>query len=300
MPEQLRTLNQTKIRLVEDLVAAGIDRNEALREAQIILQHVTGLSNTQQLVNSDLILEAPLLAQTETILLRRQKREPLQYCIGSAWFMNLTLDVEPGVFIPRPDTETVVSVAMKLIDELERIKGKAVEITEVGIGSGAISIALLKLKPSLSITACDVSDKAIAIAQHNAAKHRVSDRLKLITGDWREVLPASFDGIVSNPPYIPRSQKAKLEPEITGFEPEEALYGTDDDGLGFFRDFASFANKHISSPDGFIVTEVGDGQSEAVSRIFNSANWRGISFHHDLNQIKRVVSAVRPLVLPKM
>lgn len=288
-----KTLRETKISLVKDLIAAGIDRNEAAKEAQIVLEQLTGLSNTQQLIQSDLLLETPLLAQVETIALRRKKREPLQYCLGSAWFMDLEFYVEPGIFIPRTDTETVVNIAIKFIDEVERVKGSAVNLAEVGIGSGAISVALLKLNPLLCITACDVSDKAIAIARHNAAKHGVANRLKLISGDWQEVLPASFDGIVSNPPYIPRSQRGNLLPEIASWEPEVALYGADD-GLVFFNDFAHYAKRLISFANGFLVTEIGDGQAEAVDRIFSTASWREIALHSDINQLARVVSATVP------
>jgi release factor glutamine methyltransferase len=292
--KQSPTLKQARANLVNGLVASGVDSHEARLEADMIIEHVTKFGTAQQVVNDNLRLGPELMAQIDRILRRRQEREPLQYCLGSAWFMNLNLDVEPGVFIPRADTEVVVETALHLLEQFEREKKGPVHIGEIGIGSGAISIALLKLKPDLCITACDISKRAIAVAQANALKHSVADRLHLIGGDWREVLPTGFDALVSNPPYIPRAKKGNLAPEIIDYEPEEALFGEGEDGLGFIRNLASLAERHISFENGFLLSEIGDGQKEEILKMFNGANWRQITIHHDLNKLPRAVSAFVP------
>ena len=162
---------------------------------------------------------------------------------------------------------------------------------EIGIGSGAISVSLLAIFPGLTIVACDVEKLAIETAAANALEHGVSARLKLVLGDWREVLPGDLDAIVSNPPYIPRADRPTLEPEVAEWEPDIALFGDDQDGLSFYRAIAKFGKSHLKDGHGFVVVEVGDGQAARVAAALADWNWLEPSIYKDVNGLQRVVAA---------
>ncbi len=282
--------------LVHDLLDLPIDRQEAEAESELILSSVTGLSRSERVIATQ--SEVPIHWQSEIarILSQRRLRVPIQYCLGSVRFMGLDFRVEPGVLIPRVDTEQLVKVILDLLTD--RYKGSSVpkelRIAEIGVGAGPISIALLKNFNNASCWACDVSAKAIALTRRNAELHGVSDRLELAVADWKDSLPYDLDIVLANPPYISRIDKVNLAPEIAWHEPDQALFTEDTDGLSFYRDFALLLPEHFSTEQSLVAFEIGDNQAELVKTLFAAAKWRQIKTYRDLNGMERVLSAVVP------
>jgi release factor glutamine methyltransferase len=288
--EAMTTLANLRRQILTELTALGIDSGEARRESELIIEHVTGCDTAQQILKSQDELSPSETEQLHGILAQRKERVPLQYCLGHTWFMGLRFDVAPGIFIPRADTETVVAACVAMINRQPR---QDLKIAEVGIGSGAIAVSLLKLFPNCRVVACDISPHAVAMADNNARLNGVRDRLSIDCADWHRVLPNDVDCVVSNPPYIPAELAATLAPEVVAHEPGEALFGTDEDGLGFYRDFARVIPQHFAGGHGFVVLEVGADQSAAVCEIFLKHDWKDIQICLDMSGLARVVTAAK-------
>jgi release factor glutamine methyltransferase len=283
------TLDDVRKSLTERFVAAGIDAEDISRELDLLVQHVTGWSAAEQHLHDGEPLEEDQLMAIEEIAEQREIRVPLQYCLEEAWFMGLKFNVRPGVLIPRADTETLVETALKFLEPIENPW-----VLDVGTGSGAIAISMAKLRPTMRVIALDISDKALRIALENARLHGVSERIQFVKTDWLTQEPSQkFDALISNPPYIPTSLATTLAPEVRMHEPKEALFGLDEDGLGFYRNLSQTAPEHLGS-GGFIAVEIGHGQADAVREIFAHEPWRNLEVHYDLNKIPRVISALCP------
>lgn len=219
--------------------------------------------------------------QFEALLKRRLAREPVAYIIGMKEFWSLEFDVEPGVLIPRPETETIVEQV------LGRFPGNSapLKILDLGTGSGCLLVALLKEYPSASGLGIDSSDKALGVAGRNIARHGLAGRAELRRGNWLDDLGGPWDVIVSNPPYIPSGDIAGLQPEVRDYEPLAALDGGPD-GLDAVRALAA-GFRRLGAGTAFV--EIGAGQAESAQALMAAA---GLSVHHvalDLARIPRVV-----------
>ncbi len=284
------SLSDFKRRIRDVLVEAGISESEARAEVNIIVEHVSNLSAAKQVLFEDEVPEQ-WLADVELIVEKRVERMPLQYILERCDFMGLTLAVSKGVFIPRADTETVVDTALKIVFEQ---KIKKPRIADIGSGSGAIAVCLAKAIPDAHVYAIEISDTAFKIGKLNAENHGVAERVEFIRGDWRGALPSDLNLIVSNPPYIPRAKAKDLPPEVVDYEPPQALFGGDRDGLGHYRDFARLLTVHFTDSGGYVCMEVGDNQAGAVAQIFEDRGWVNVKQALDLNKKPRVVSAWSP------
>jgi len=271
--------------IVERLVSFGIDKSEAKIEAALIIEHVCGIA-LKQLHTFDFEVDDDMTEKIIAIILRREKREPIQYCLGSAHFMQNKLFVLPGVFIPRVDTEMLVVEAINVIVKNNLEAGS---ILEIGIGTGAISTSLLNRFPKLKGTATDISDRALECAAKNASLLNVQDRLDLHRSStwWDLQGKGSYDLIISNPPYIPMTHKSELAPEIIKFEPHEALFGGGEEGLSFYEEIAT-RGADITS---FVALEIGDYQSNSVPDVFAQCGWVEGYIEKDLNGLPRVFCA---------
>ncbi len=276
-----------------ELRAIGIEERECRAEAELVLSYFSGLSLAQRLQHPERLLDDCVLAQINALLARRKLREPLQYCLGETHFYGLRFQVRPGVFIPRSDSETLVQAALEHFSR-HNLQG-TLRLGEIGVGSGIISIALLKQLAGAFMVACDISGSAAELARANAELHGVAGRLQIICADWQDWLTMQkepLDCIVANPPYIPFSQKENLSPEVRLWEPDEALFGRGKDGLGFYRDFAGLSHLSLCR-DAVVILEIGSGQAHDVADIFAKCNWLVAATHSDLNGIVRVLSFVR-------
>lgn len=268
----------------------GIGKDEARRESELILCRITKRSLSEILAFKDQPLTAEEEVGLHAILERRKQREPLQYILGDTYFWGLRFIVGPGVFIPRPDTECLVEAV------LFHLSGRQSPVLgEIGIGSGAISVSLLHSLKTAKSFAVELSGEAYAAALQNAQAHGVANRLFLDRADWRDWLSgltAPLDALVTNPPYIPKHLAATLAPEVRDWEPACALYGTDEDGLGFYRELATLP-KELFKEKGFIALEFGFGQAPELLAIFQKAGWFDLEIREDLAGIPRVLTGLR-------
>jgi release factor glutamine methyltransferase len=245
------------------LAKKGPDPKAARLEAQILLAHVLGCKKIDLMVRYDeQPAEADRTAYRELIK-RRVDAWPVAYLVGFREFHLLPFEVTPAVLIPRPETETLVAEADRLLKPLT-----APTILDLGTGSGCIAVSLAHGKKDARVTAVDISPDALDVAKRNAEKHAVDDRVTFLPGDLFGPVPAgtAFDLVVSNPPYVTPAELATLAPDVRDHEPRLALDGGPD-GLAFYRRIAAEAGPFLK-PGGWLLVEIGATQDEAVRGIF--------------------------------
>jgi len=256
----------------------------ARRDAELLLLHVAGKDRAFLLTHPDAPLTPGQQSTYEQWLNRRAKHEPIQYILGEQEFYGLTFRVTPDVLIPRPETEHLIEALLQLIP-----REAAIRIADVGTGSGAIAITLARKLPHVTITALDVSPPALKIAQQNAARHNVADRIRFLESDLLSaVADEIFDAIISNPPYVPDSEA--LDPQVRNFEPATALYAGPS-GLDIYRRLIPQSWQALK-PRGWLFMEIGHGQHDALAALLS--DWNDVAFIDDLQQIPRVVTARKP------
>lgn len=220
-------------------------------------------------------MSAEALALYRAMLERRGGHEPVSRILGAREFYGRIFDLTEAVLDPRPDTETLVEVALAFLPA-----GAPGRIIDLGTGSGNIVVTLLAERPLAEGVATDLSPSAIAVAKGNGARHRVATRLTLIETSWWHGLTGEFDLILSNPPYIPFGVIADLSPEVRNFDPRSAIDGGPD-GCEAYRRIAAGALPHLA-PDGRVLVEIGNGQALAVTDIFEPHGFKLVGQWADL------------------
>jgi release factor glutamine methyltransferase len=296
----LNIFDKQRQKIYMTLWELGLDQSEARAEARLIVEHVSAMSYAEQLISDLKQFPQEWNDKIATILDDRRNHRPIQYCLGEASFCGLKFAIEEGVLIPRIDTESLVQVvtdwAWKRDQPQHSLESllKPLKFADLGVGSGVLAITLLKKFPNATCWGCDPSQQAIDLTRRNAELHEVADRLELDCSDWTDMPPHDFDVIVSNPPYIPLAQKSELPQEIAGFEPAQALFVEDEDGLSFYRKFASELPKHFGYNGGLLALECGDKQSLAVLNLLRAEGFKNIKIHKDANNLPRVVAGEPP------
>lgn len=264
------------------LAAARLEQTgvpDADVDAAYLLASVLKEDTLAMRINGHRELAAPQRAAFDALCDRRTAREPLQYILGETEFMGLTFHVEPGVLIPRADTEILVEKA------LEWMKPGA-RVLDIGTGSGAIAVSLAKLGRQAQVTAVDVSDRALEIARQNAERNGAA--VEFVKSDCFSALKGrKYDMIVSNPPYISEDEMRGLMPEVTR-EPELALFGGAD-GLDFYRRISREAPEYLNE-GGCLLFEIGWLQKDAVSALVKAHIGEPFALR-DYGQNWRVVGA---------
>jgi release factor glutamine methyltransferase len=263
------TLRDVLDRGARRLVDAGVDN--ARREMEWIAGHVLGLSRSGLYANPDRALDAREVQATDALVSRREAREPLAYVLGEWGFRHLTLKTDARALVPRPETEIVVERALALLEGIE-----APRVLDIGVGSGAIALALKDERPDAQVTAVDVSKDALALARENAARLGLDVELR---EQGVDAAAEGWDLVVSNPPYVDTLDG--LQPELD-FEPPRALLG-----VGFHALIARTAETR------FLVLEVGDGQAGEVAGALEGIGYRDVAITRDLAGIERVVEGTR-------
>ena len=264
------------------LEAAGIDNPHT--DARLMLQHASGLSHSQIIADPDQELDASVVASFDAALVRRLAREPVSKIVGSREFWSLEFIVSPQVLDPRPDSETLIQTVLDETDD----RGASLRILDLGTGSGCLLIALLDEFQQAKGVGLDASAAALAVAQQNAERLGVADRVSFIEGDWSAAASEDrFDIVVSNPPYIATGDLEGLQPEVRLFDPVMALDGGSD-GLDAYRQIISLVPEILAS-QGLLVLEVGQGQSIDVSRLFADSGANSIGVSKDLAGVNRCV-----------
>ena len=271
------------------LAAAGID--ETTLEAERLLEHVTGIPFLRRRIGMAPEPTAGEITRFHALVRQRAQRLPLQHLIGTAPFLQLTLQVSRHVLVPRPETEQLALLAQKHLAEVPNAR-----VADLGTGSGCLAIHLASSRPDVSAHAFDLSPEALDMARTNATHLRLLDRVSFHLQDAFSPnadlsAHAPFDLIVTNPPYIPDAEIPFLMPEVRDHDPLLALAGGPD-GLAPYRTLADRAHRWLR-PTCWLLAEFGDGQAPELARIFRTPAWDHISFEKDLSGRDRIL-IVRP------
>jgi release factor glutamine methyltransferase len=278
-------------RSTEFLARKGLD--SARLQAELLLAHVLKLPRMQLYLNFERVLTPADLDHYRELIKRRGQREPLQHIVGSTSFCGLELAVSRQVLVPRPETELLAERAWTFLNQLPASGVQSPCALDFGTGSGCLAIALAVKCPLARIDAIDLSNDALAVARENAARHGAADRIRFLQGDGFAAVPpgSEFDLLVSNPPYIPTSEIATLEPEVRDYDPPQALDGGPD-GLDFYRRLATEAAPRLK-PAGKLMLEFGDGQSGRIEEILKNQKWVVDEVVNDYTQRPRILIARR-------
>ncbi|MBE7636572.1 peptide chain release factor N(5)-glutamine methyltransferase [Sneathiella sp. P13V-1] len=219
----------------------------------------------------------------EELVERREKREPISHILGKREFWSREFIVNSHVLDPRPDTETLIELALTEMPDME----KPYRVLDLGTGSGCILLTLLAERPKATGVGVDISLDAMKVASANAENLNLENRTSFIEGPWFANVDGKFDLIVSNPPYIPDAVKGELQPEVREFEPHLALFGGED-GLDCYRHIISNAQSYLCG-GGWLGFEVGIHQAQDVQKLMQIEGFRDISCANDLAGIARCV-----------
>ena len=263
------------------------DDEHPRRSAEWLLSAATGLSRVELYAYHDRPLSGDERSSYRTLVAKRAEGMPLQYVTGEMPFRHLIVHVEPGVFIPRPETEVLVDVALEHLSAIEEPI-----VVDLCTGSGCVAVSIAGEHPGARVWAVDLNELAVATAHRNAGNAKVAERVQSLHGDLFDPLPRELSGtvdlIVSNPPYIPSGDLPDLPSEILGFEPHLALDGGAD-GLDIFRRIAEAADEWLA-PGGGLVLELDSGCVAAAAAELEG-RFTGVTVRRDLAGRERIVYA---------
>lgn len=270
------------VEIVKILTSAGIEQNEANAEVKMLIEHFCGYSAVD-IVMGKRLDEGKLSIVKEKAQLRARTRMPIQQILGFAYFMGDKFKVSKDTLIPRDETEILARKAIDVIN-----KNNLKSALDIGTGTGILACTIAKYTLSKS-TALDVSDNALKIAEENIKNLDLSKKVKTLKSNLFEKVSEKYDLIVSNPPYIPLSEKATIQKEVT-FDPDLALYTKDEKGLEFYEKISKNAKNYLNK-NGYLLFEMGLGQSEDIKQILEQEGYKNIQIGKDLAGIDRVIIA---------
>jgi release factor glutamine methyltransferase len=272
--------------LAQAFRTAGIE--DADVDARLLVGHALHLDRARLIAQSDRILEAREINVINALAARRLKREPVSRILGQKEFWSIALAITPDVLVPRPETETIVEGALDFVVR-GGLRMEKLRILDIGTGSGALLLALLRELPNATGTGTDISTGALKVARENAARCGVEGRCTFVVCDIASVVEGPFDLLVSNPPYIAHHEITSLAPEVKNYDPTVALDGGDD-GLAAYRAIAADA-KRLMAPGARMFVELGAGQEAAVRDLFTNVGLIAGIARTDLAGIPRVLGA---------
>jgi release factor glutamine methyltransferase len=271
------------------LTAAGVGTPRL--DAELLLAAACGVDRTALYVRGREQVSAACAQTFRDMLDRRRRREPLQYIVGRQEFWSLDFAVTPDVLVPRPETELLVELALGAL----RARGVGarsavpLRLCDVGTGSGCIAVVLATELPGAEVWALDDSTAALAVADANARRHGVAERIRFVRSDlFSSVSSQLFDVVVSNPPYLTANDLANLQPEVA-FEPRSALDGGGD-GLDVIRRLLAASPEYLGG-GGWLLVEIGATQAAAVEDAARAAGFTTVSIHADYAGLPRVLMA---------
>jgi release factor glutamine methyltransferase len=279
-----RTIAAARQALAEMFRQAGIDSADA--DARLLIAHALDIDRAELMANGERALSDGQTKVIDALAARRLKREPVSRIFGQKEFWTLTLIVTPDVLVPRPETETVIEAAL---DALQALKLEKLRILDIGTGSGALLLALLRELPNAIGAGTDISAAALIVARANAVRNDLAGRCTFIACDIAAGVLGPFDLIVSNPPYVAHGDIATLAPEVRDYDPALALDGGAD-GLDGYRAIAGQA-RGLLAPGGRLIVELGAGQEAEVCALFTKAGLNVAAARDDLAGIPRALSA---------
>lgn len=268
-------------KLINLYLEKGFSRDEAASEVDLTIEIIARVSS------KDLLMGKSIEQEFENKIIyavnvRLETRRPIQQILGEAYFMGERFFVNEYTLIPRPESEILVSECLKLIDD------KEVRILDIGTGTGCLSISIAERASKVTAVAVDICDKALEIARKNAQLHKVENRIEFIKSDIFSCVSSKFNIIISNPPYIPIAEKPYLQSEVRDFEPKNALFAYDENGIEFYKKIIEGSKDYLLK-NGYLLFELGINQSNLVKDIMLKNGFSEISIIKDLDGIDRVI-----------
>ena len=257
---------------------SGIE--SAARDARVLTAYALEVPISDLSLKINDKVSANIISKLEKLILRRINREPISKILGRREFWGRTFSINKNVLDPRGDTETLIDYV---------IEKPVKKVLELGTGSGVIAVTLACAWKEVQVTAVDISEDALLLAQINAEKFNVENKIQFLKSDWFENVEGIFDMIISNPPYIGWVEQNKISAEVKKYDPEIALFAGYD-GFDAYKKIIPSLSKFLNQ-DGLVVLEVGASQSSQVKDIMNSFGFFDVEILKDLSGKKRVVAA---------
>jgi len=253
----------------------------------IVLEHFA-IDKIKTIVDPDFSVSEETAAEFRAVVQRLKKDEPIQYILKEAPFCGLSFYVDENVLVPRPETEELVHWILS--EHGEQFQGS---IIDIGTGSGCIALALDHLMPRANITATEVSEGALNVAQRNADQLKLSAEIVLDDiRNWQENKYSNYDIIISNPPYIDLNEKDKMYKNVLDFEPHVALFAPEGDTLYFYNIIADFANRHLN-PEGNLYFEMSEFYAGGVEELLKAKGFENVQLKKDINGKGRMMRATK-------
>lgn len=268
---------------------SNFPQNEISSFFKLLIDKYLGLNSVDLIVKPDLNLK---INELELLLAARERlfnNEPIQYILGETEFYGYKFTVTPDVLIPRPETEELVEW---ILSDLKNAKNQRNTILDIGTGSGCIAVSLAKNRPEDSVSALDISNKALQLAEHNAEMNTV--KLHLLEHDILnlEQLPQNYSVIVSNPPYVRNLEKAEMHANVLRFEPDQALFVEDDNPLIFYKKISELAYESLEE-GGFLYFEINEYLSEETLSLVKFTGFSNVELRKDFADKPRMIKAQR-------
>ncbi len=264
--------------------------NEIQSFTYLLLSNITGFSKIEIILNKNTNFSDVQRAMLNSFLNKLKIHTPIQYIIGKTEFYGFPFLVSDGVLIPRPETEELIEWICESKD-----KNHEVSMLDIGTGSGCIAVTLARLFPKIRVSAFDISDDALKIATQNAELNKVNvdfQKVDILIADHHTTLSSQWDLIVSNPPYIPKSEKSEIQANVLDHEPHIALFVPDTDPLIFYRKIIEFALKHLKT-GGYIFFETHRDWAKEIIKLLEINGFSDVQLRKDLSGNDRMIKAQR-------
>ncbi|MET3589707.1 release factor glutamine methyltransferase [Bartonella silvatica] len=282
--DEIHTLNEILFKTREKLRAQGV--SEAHLDAKVLVEWITNTNTLARITQPDMCLSLEQVAQLERAIQRRLNGEPVYRIIGKREFYGISFTLSQDTLEPRSDTETLVDLVLPLLKKQSE-KSEKITLLDMGTGSGAIAIAILKQISQSYAIAVDISEDALKTATKNAENAGVMNRFTPLLSDWFDSVAGQFNLIISNPPYIPETDIKNLAKEVRLHDPLRALIGGKD-GLHFHRKLAHDAPNYLKEKS-YVAVEIGYSQEKEVCNLFEKNSFQCLEIRNDLNGIPRAI-----------
>lgn len=268
--------------------------NEANALIMILLEHYFGIDRVKIAMDPELRLSESELLTLHFAVKELLKNKPIQYILGETEFCGMRFLVDENVLIPRPETEEMVSMIVSRRDKACFVR-TGCDVLDIGTGSGCIAISLAKLLKNSSVTAVDVSEKALEVAKKNAAANNVNVNFindDILNPKNPELLENKFDIIVSNPPYVCESEKSEMRANVLDYEPSTALFVSDNDPLVFYRKILEFAQKSLKT-NGEVWFEINEKFGNEMKNLCHEMGFKNAEIIKDFRERDRILKVFR-------
>ena len=280
--------------LLKSSISHWYDSRECSNIAELIMEDLTGWERSKRIIYHDQELSQDQLQRFEDYKSSLEMGKPVQYVLGSAWFSDMRFIVNEHVLIPRPETEELIEEIKKAVAQKTDKQEHTIKAIDIGTGSGCIAIALKKYFPSWEVWGIDISNAALELAEKNAIANQTNvifKKLDILTEIKNDQLPA-FDVIVSNPPYIPQTDKTEMTAQVLEHEPHQALFVTNNDPLQFYKSIVEFSTYHLLR-GGRIFFETHSEFSNQVAKLLEENEFEGIQIKQDMQGKERMVMGIK-------